>query len=231
MLKLAGGGLMRVVGYGRVSTEAQADNTSLALQEERYHKWCAARNAQSLGFFTDVATGANTDRPGLKAALKAVRKADALAVVRVDRLSRSTLDVLTILLRKLTPFSRRLAVIEMECDSLTAIGVLQITMMAAFAEYERNLIHERTQSGKLAKATEGGYVHGSPAFGWMAQGKALVASAVETTVVRLISRLRKQGLSLRDIAQRLQADGYATKRGGKWHPSIISKILRRIRQK
>ena len=72
--------------------------------------------------------------------------------------------------------------------------------------------------GRREKKAQGGYVAGSPRFGLMAHDKALVVHEEEAQVIATIRRLRANGLSLRAIAHRLEADGVRSKRGGRWHP-------------
>lgn len=220
---------LRIVGYVRISTEGQVDNSSTDYQKQAISSFCTGHGHTLLGIFEDVASGTDWRRPGLRRALQAVKRADALAVLRVDRLGRTVLGVLDIVQNKLTPFSKRLLVLETMFDTRTPTGVYFLTNLAAMAELERNLIHERTQAGKAAKAAAGLYAGGAPAFGWVAQKGSLVASQAEGHLVRFIAGLRKRGASLRDIARRLEVAGFPTKRGGKWHPSIISKILRRLK--
>ena len=95
-------------------------------------------------------------------------------------------------------------------------------MRGVFAQLERGLIRQRMAKGRREKKAQGGYVAGSPRFGLMAHDKALVVHEEEAQVIATIRRLRADGLSLRAIAGRLEADGVRSKRGGRWHPTTVA---------
>ena len=86
-------------------------------------------------------------------------------------------------------------------------------MRGVFAQLERGLIRQRMAKGRREKKAQGGYVAGSPRFGLMAHDKALVVHEEEAQVIARIRQLRADGLSLRAIAGRLEADGVRSKRG------------------
>ncbi|GAX37290.1 site-specific recombinase [Nodularia sp. NIES-3585] len=103
-----------------------------------------------------------------------------------------------------------------------------LTMMAAVAELERAQITERTQGGRKAKASQGGYAYGSPAFGKSAVEGELVANDDEQQVIDIIRRHHKSGKSLRAIAQYLNENGYKSKRGKDWQHTSVKTVLDRL---
>jgi hypothetical protein len=79
--------------------------------------------------------------------------------------------------------------------------------------------------GRCEKKALGGYVAGSPRFGLKAQDEALVVHEEEAEVVARINALRDDGLRLRSIVRPLEVDGVPSKRGARWHPTTVARLL------
>lgn len=140
-----------LVGLARVSTDAQ----DAQLQQDALDGAGCGRT------FTEKVSTRKTDRPGLAAALDYVRPGDTLCVWKLDRLGRSTLDVLTVAndLHK-RGIGVRILTGKLAGDySPTGEGKFFFTMMAAFGELERDINHERTMAG-LAAARAQGHIGG-----------------------------------------------------------------------
>jgi DNA invertase Pin-like site-specific DNA recombinase len=139
-----------LIGYARVSTYEQ----TLNLQQDALHK------AGCNKIFTDTASGAKTARIGLDEALNYVRKGDTLVVWRLDRLGRSLPHLIT----TMTDLEERgigFQSLTENIDTTTSGGKLIFHIFGALAEFERNLIRERTQAG-LTAARERGRRGGRP---------------------------------------------------------------------
>jgi DNA invertase Pin-like site-specific DNA recombinase len=139
-----------LIGYARVSTQEQ----TLSLQQD------ALTKAECSKIFTDTASGAKTERKGLEEALNYVRKGDTLVVWRLDRLGRS----LPHLIATMTDLEQRgigFKSLRENIDTTTSVGKLIFHIFCALAEFERNLIRERTQAG-LTAARERGRIGGRP---------------------------------------------------------------------
>jgi DNA invertase Pin-like site-specific DNA recombinase len=133
-----------LIGYARVSTQEQ----TLNLQKD------ALQKAGCTKIFTDTASGAKTERIGLDEALNYVRKGDTLVVWRLDRLGRS----LPHLIATMTNLEERgigFKSLTENIDTTTSGGKLIFHIFGALAEFERNLIKERTQAGLAAARTRG----------------------------------------------------------------------------
>jgi len=133
-----------LIGYARVSTHEQ----TLALQQDALHKAGCSK------IFTDTASGAKTERIGLDEALSYVRKGDTLVVWRLDRLGRSLphlITTMTDLLERGIGFKS----LTEKIDTTTSGGKLIFHIFGALAEFERNLIRERTQAGLTAARARG----------------------------------------------------------------------------
>ncbi len=132
------------IGYARVSTSEQRLN----LQKD-------ALQAAGCGqLFTDVVSGVRTERPGLNAALQTCRSGDILVVWKLDRLGRSLPD----LVRTIGNLADRgigFQSLQEQIDTTTAGGKLIFHIFASLAEFERDLIRERTRAGLVAARARG----------------------------------------------------------------------------
>ena len=135
-----------MVGYARVSTGDQ----KLDLQMDALAKFGVDRER----IYTDMASGANFDRRGLKSVLKAARAGDTLVVWKLDRLGRSLYEVVG-LLERLEKRDIKLVSITESLDARTPMGKAMIHILAAMAQLERDLIIERTKAGQAASRARG----------------------------------------------------------------------------
>src|ERR687895_27002 len=132
------------IGYARVSTQDQ----SLNLQRD------ALKNIGCTKIFTDTASGAKAERIGLDEALEYVREGDTLVVWRLDRLGRS----LKHLIETITELNNRkigFKSIQENIDTTTSGGKLIFHIFGALAEFERDIIRERTNAGLSAARVQG----------------------------------------------------------------------------
>lgn len=133
-----------LIGYARVST----DDQQLDLQKD------ALKQAGCGRIYEDQQSGIRVDRPGLQAALAYARAGDTLVVWRLDRLSRSLKD----LIEMVTHLETRdigLKSLQEALDTASSSGKLIFHLFGALAEFERNLIRERTQAGLQAARARG----------------------------------------------------------------------------
>lgn len=135
---------MALIGYARVSTQDQ--NTGMQID--------ALQAAGCEKVFTDKASGASADRPELESALSYLREGDVLAVWRLDRLGRS-LKHLVEVVADLETKGIGFRSLNESIDTTTAQGKLILHIFAALAEFERDLIRERTKSGLAAARARG----------------------------------------------------------------------------
>ncbi len=140
------------VGYARVSTKDQ----HLRMQED------ALKNAGCEEIYTDIASGSKSQRPGLDQALAYAREGDALVVWKLDRLGRSTqhlIHTVSLLNERKIAFKS----LQENIDTTTSSGKLIFHMFSALAEFERDLIRERTDAG-LKAARARGHMGGRPSL-------------------------------------------------------------------
>lgn len=132
------------IGYTRVSTVAQ----TLDQQQD------ALKAAGVTKFFSDTMSGARDDRPGLAELLAYVRDGDVVVVWKLDRLGRNLAHILATV-KKLTEKGVTLVSVTDGIDSSTAAGRMMIGVLGSLAEYERELIKERTALKRTASRANG----------------------------------------------------------------------------
>lgn len=156
-----------LIGYARISTQDQ----TLHLQQD------ALKQIGCNKIFTDIASGAAPERRGLEEALQFVREGDTLVVWRLDRLGRSLkhlIDVIYRLHQRAVGFRS----ITESIDTTTSGGKLIFHVFGALAEFERDLIRERTQAG-LQAARARGRVGGRPRISSLdTPGKVSIAQSL-----------------------------------------------------
>ena len=139
-----------LIGYARVSTNGQETATQVA----------ALKAAGCERIYREKASGGRWDRPELHRLLDQLRKRDVLVVWKLDRLSRSLRDVLTIM-ERLGEAEAGFRSLTEAIDTTTPAGRMMMQMVGAFAEFERSMLRERTKAG-LAKARKAGRFGGRP---------------------------------------------------------------------
>lgn len=222
---------MKAVGYLRVSTDGQAlEGVSLEAQRAKVEAWAAMNGAELVAVFTDAGiSGKRADnRAGLQAALDAAcAEKAALVVYSLSRLARSTKDAISIA-ERLDKAGADLVSLSEKIDTTSAAGKMIFRMLAVMAEFERDVISERTTAAMAHMKAQGRRVGAVP-FGYdlAADGAHLVENPAEQEAVALIQDLRRRGLSLRNIAAELESRGIQTKSGAAWSPKVIRSITQR----
>lgn len=209
---------MKAIGYLRVSTSDQdygidVQRTAIEIEAER-------RGWAVVWIIDQGETGKNADRPGLAQALAMLDRgeADALVVSKLDRLSRSVVDFGQILQRATRPRGRKakpwgLVALDVGIDMTQPTGRLVAHILIAVAEWEGDIISERTRAG-LAQAKARGVQIGA-------------VSQMDPKVVSRMRRLRSRGWSFDRIAMHLNAEGVPTPRGRQYHGSTVRYVTDR----
>jgi DNA invertase Pin-like site-specific DNA recombinase len=206
----------RVLAYIRVSTEEQrGSGAGLEAQRATILAECERRGWHVVEVIEDAGYSAkDLKRPGVMAALDALksRRADALVVAKLDRLSRSMLDFAAIMA---AAQKQHWGLIALDCavDTTTPAGEAMANVLATFAQFERRLISQRTKDALAVKKAQGVRL-GRP--------RQLPAEIAERIVAE-----RAAGSTLSAIAERLNQDRVATAQGGqRWYPSTVRAVLR-----
>jgi DNA invertase Pin-like site-specific DNA recombinase len=212
-----------IVGYCRVSTDRQG-KSGLGLEAQRA---AVQRFAEANGFaiadeHVEIETGKGSDalaqRPKLHAALAEARtRACPIVVAKLDRLSRNVHFISGLMEERVTFLVAELG---------PRVPSFLLHVYAAFAEEERRMISERTRAA-LAAARARGVKLGNPHIE-VAHAKTVAkAEAFAASVKPTIEALRAEGLALRKIADRLNAQGLVTARGAMWTAMQVQRVLRR----
>ncbi len=216
---------MEYVIYKRVSTQEQArSGLGLDAQERDISLFLEGFSEEPstvLATFTDVLSGADSDRPNLAAAVDLCRKTGAtLLVSKLDRLSRKVSVIAALMEDKRVKF--RVA-------QMPYADNFQLHIYAALAEQERQFISARTKAA-LAEAKARGKQLGGLRDKTMRRNEAIQKNATEraTQVAGIIQPLKDAGKSLREIAGHLNRAGVQSARGGLWQASQVKRVLDRL---
>ena len=183
------------------SLDAQREAAEAFIQSQRREGWIALPERYDDGGFT----GANMERPALKQLLAAVEagQLDCVVVYKVDRLSRSLLDF-TRILSLFEKHNVSFVAVTQQFNTSTSLGRLTLNILLSFAQFERELIGERTRDKVSAARKKGKWVGGCPVLGYDVDpiGRRLVVNEQEAEQVRGIFGLFEEtGSSVRTLAE------------------------------
>ena len=217
--------------YARVSTTKQAqEGVSLEAQEARLRTWAAGQDLEVASVHVDagLSGGRADNRPGLQAALSDVcKRRGVLVVYSLSRVARSTRDALAIA-ERLDRAGADLVSLSESIDTTSAAGKMVFRMLAVLAEFEKDLVSERTTSALAFKRRQGERISGKIPYGYRLEAGQLVAVEEEQTTIRLMVDLREDGLSLRAIAEELERRQIKRQNGAHvWPSNVVLMILRR----
>jgi len=221
--------MKQAIGYIRVSTEQQAnEGVSLEAQKAKIAAWCVTNGYELVNVFVDAGiSGKSMDkRPGLQDAMKSLKKGMALVSYSLSRLARSTKDALSI---GETVAKRKADMVSLseQIDTTTAAGKMMFQMLAVLAEFERNLVAERTTNALQHKKRTGQKYTNQTPYGFEAIEGRLVQVQQEAEIVAEIQASRTGGNTLQFIADSLNTRGIPTKTGKQWAPATIHLLLKR----
>lgn len=216
--------------YIRVSTQKQADEGfSLDAQKERLAAFCVAQGWQVSPdhIYVDAGiSGKSTDRAAFQRMMQAAGAGAVKRIVamKLDRLARNVKDFLGIV-EELRGVGCDLVLIKESFDTSTPQGKFALTMFAAMAELEAATITERVMTGKVQKAQEGGYNGARCPLGYKYSAGAFTVDQDQAPIVQEVFQAFVSGSGMLAIAERFNAGGVATARGGKWYAATVRTIL------
>jgi DNA invertase Pin-like site-specific DNA recombinase len=221
----------RVVAYVRVSTDKQVEQgLSLEAQQAKLTAYAALYELDLVAVEVDAGVSAKTlQRPALQRALTRLkaREAEALLVVKLDRLTRSVRDLGALVETYFLAGKWSLMSVSEQIDTRTAAGRMVLHILAAVSQWERETIAERTAEAMAYKCRQREYTGGEPPYGWQlaADGVHLDPHPDEQAIVREALELKAAGLSLRTIGARLAARGILPRQGRAWNPKTVRDLL------
>lgn len=218
------------VAYLRVSSEKQVEHgVSLDAQRAKVTAYADLFDLDLVAVEVDAGLSAKSlARPALDRALGMLRdgRAEALLVVKLDRLTRSVRDLCTLVER----YFHRAALLSVseQIDTRTASGRMVVQMLTVIAEWERGTIGERTASALAHLASQGKRVSGRIPYGYALSddGETLVLNEAEQEVIRRARALRAAGASLRDISATLAESGVMSRAGRPFDSKAIGNMTR-----
>lgn len=215
---------MMVFGYARVSTDNQLENYSIEEQTSRLQSYCAAKGWTLLHIYIDGGySGGTTDRPALQEMLRAIREnhVDAVLVYKLDRLSRSQKDTLTLIEDELLAHGTDFVSINENFDTSTPFGRAMIGILSVFAQLEKDQITERFTMGRIGRS-KAGYYHGgaNAPTGYRYVNGRLEVDEYTAHQVRAAYQMFLAGKSINAIAKHLN-ENYTTK----WTATKVQYIL------
>lgn len=216
------------VAYYRVSTQQQG-RSGLGLEAQRsdVKSFIGAQGGRVVAEFQEVESGKRADRPELAKALERCKLTrSTLVVAKLDRLTRDVSFLCKL---------RDSGVEFVAVDNPTATQ-LTVTILIAVAEEERRLASVRTKAALQAAKARGvklGNPNGSKAFGDRSRAGATEALKVKANsfadgLASIVMPLKAEGLSLRQIADKLNADGIVTAQGKTWQANTVKRLLDRL---
>lgn len=222
--------MKNVVGYLRVSTDAQVDKYGLDAQRSDIMRYCIEHDMYICKWFVEEGvSGVKEERPAFEKILYGDEVEnppyEAVVVAKNDRVAR---DIMVYYYFKMVLKKKDVELISVS-ESFGEFGAMA-SMLEAFtlcvAEMERENIKRRTSSGRCVKAKVGGYAGGRPAYGYYAVGGSLLVDADEAEVVKKIFALKNGGCKLREIAEGLNANGWRKRNGKMFDVSAVQSILK-----
>lgn len=215
----------RVACYVRVSTENQLENYSIGEQTERLKAYCKAKGWTIYNFYPDPGySGGNENRPALQQMIKDIHaeKIDMVAVYKLDRLSRSQKDTLTLLEDEFIANNVEFVSISENFDTSTPFGRAMIGILSVFAQLEKDQITERFTMGRIGRS-KAGYYHGGPTppTGYDYVNGKLIKNEFKSQQVQEVYQRFLNGCSIHSI------QNYMHEKYGGWNSSaLVLNILR-----
>lgn len=209
--------MARYVAYFRVSTEKQGKSgLGLAAQRSLIERFLSDGD-EVIAEYVEVQSGKNDERIELWKAINHAKRHDAkLLIAKLDRFSRKVSFIASIM-------EQGIGLVVAEMPNATDF---QLHIFAALAQEERRLISERTRNA-LAEAKKRGVVLGKNGKVLAEQNRKAADDRAE--VLRpIVIPMVEQGLSLSEIARRLNGEGVKTARGSKFYPQQVADIVRRL---
>lgn len=220
----------KTVGYVRVSTASQRfDGCSIEEQTARMKAYAVVFDLELVAIIEDGGVSASSlERPGLQRALAMLDagEAEALLVVKLDRLTRSVRDLGELVERYFAKRFRLMSVSDM-VDTHSAAGRCVLNIITCVAQWEAETTAERTAEAMAHKKSKGEFCGGnSPRYGYTVVHGKLVPNEAEQLVISAILDFKAAGLSRREIATELDRAGMVSRTGKVFDATQIGRILK-----
>jgi len=228
----------KAVLYIRVSSEQQVESgLGLAHQTSKLQAYCAMRGLEVAEIITDAGESAGKaleERPGGRRLLALIKRkrVNAVIALKLDRLFRRASDCLDVV-DAWTRAGVSLHLVDlggMAVDTSSATGKMFLTMLAGFAEFERNQVSERTKAALSVKRARGEALGGEAPYGYhYAEGRRVVPVPSEQAIIARAKALRAEGATLAAIAAQLTSDGLTNRACRPFAAQTVANMLREAR--
>jgi DNA invertase Pin-like site-specific DNA recombinase len=208
-----------IYAYARISKD---NDKSVAVEDQ-------CKKIEAFGVATDRvidewfidrdASGRSMKRPGMEKMLSQLKPGDTVIVHKLDRLTRSVKDLGDLLDRKFTIVS----VLE-SLDTNSASGRLIVNILGTVAQWEREVIAERTVAS-LGYKREQRTAYGSVPYGFKREGNTIIENPLEQLALQRLRALRNSGMGYKGIANILNFEHPHLCRGKEWYPVSVKSIL------
>lgn len=217
------------------SLDAQRESAEAYIKSQQHEGWTCLPDRYDDGGFT----GGNMDRPALRRLMADIEtgRVDCVVVYKVDRLSRSLLDFAQ-LMGKFDKHQIAFVSVTQQFNTTNSMGRLMLNVLLSFAQFEREIISERTRDKIAATRRKGKWCGGLPPLGYDVIDTKLVLNQTEAEQVRAIFDLYVQHEGLIGVVQELNARGWRTKqwttkrgtsKGGRaYDKNVVYGILRNV---
>lgn len=201
--------MKKAVIYKRVSTLVQVgEGASLDMQDERLRAYIKAQGWKLVDIYEDAGlSGKDTNRPEYQRMFKDANKGkfDCIVVYKLDRLSRSVIDFHE-LDKKLNALNVSIVSVTQNLDTSTSIGRLLRNILIDFANFEREMIVERSMESKYRLAKKGQWLGGRSPFGYKIINKKLIINPENAEIVKRIYKDYINGYTMRQLVSKYRID-------------------------
>lgn len=229
---------MKAVIYLRVSTDEQAaSGLGMAAQLAACEARAKSLGADAVSVFADEGVSGSTpvaERPGLVAALEALRKGDCMIVAKRDRIARDYMVAGWVDLEVSRHGARLVSAAGEGTDSDEPMARVMRGIVDLFAQYERDMIRARTKAALAAKRARAEKTGGAVPYGFRVacvtvtdgvERKKLVPDAGEQEAIRRARQMHAEGLGLRRIAESLSREGFRGRGASRLSPMTVRRII------
>ncbi len=221
--------LLRAAIYARTSSTSRGEGYSLDEQVKRAIDRCQSLGWEVVFIYRDEAeSGANTDRPMFQTMLDVAKRQafDVVVFWKLDRFSRSLMHAVQ-LEEELREHGVYLYSVTEQIDTTSATGRFNFRNLASAAEFERDMIKQRTRIGLNGLAKEGKWPNNNPPLGYsLTDENHLEIDKKDSELVTDIFEMYIEKRSMPDVASQLNYRGYRTSEGNEWSPRAVGDILR-----
>jgi len=215
--------MKKMIAYVRSSTCEQ--NITLKAQQDKISLWAQLHEVELVDIVVEQASARTLNRPGLVSCLERLgTDCDGLVVLKLDRLTRSTLGMGQLIQNYFEKYSL-VSVVE-NIDTSTPSGRLVLNVLTSVAQWEVEQTSQRTSTALQQLKKEGAKLGRSP-FGYTKKGNAREVNEDEMNVVREIKTLRAGGNTLQAICDQLNDAGVPTRLGTAWGCATVARIAKR----